>query len=75
MLGSLSNAVPQLVGGSPICEPEHGASTLRMQAALEGLEALKESCGGTEEFVYSLVSTQLKQYLQTLEGGSFILIW
>lgn len=47
MLGSLSNTVPCYVGGSPICEPEHRASTLHVQAALEGLEALRESCAGT----------------------------
>lgn len=75
MLGSLSNTVPRYVGGSPICEPEHRASTLHVQAALEGLEALRESCAGTAEVVYSLVSTQLKLYLQALEGGSFILTW
>lgn len=59
-----------------ICEPKPGTSALCVGAALEGPEALEQSCGGTRRLcVYSSVSTQLKQYLQTLEGATLILIW
>lgn len=36
-----------------MCEPKPGTSALHVGAALEGPEALEQSCGGTEGFVFT----------------------
>lgn len=69
----LGNAVPRYVGGSPICEPEHEASTLHMQAALEGLEGLRESCAGTAVCLFT--GLHPAQTVFTGSGGWLVYAW